>query len=140
MSILIVDDNATLLSKIVRSLTRANRSARGASSLAQARQLMMEKQPSVLCLDLQLGDGNGFDLLREIRQSGSKLPVVVISGYRSVESTRRAEQLGAAVFLTKPFALSELHEWVVKLLDARPNDRGAQASEPNDPDTASNRN
>ena len=61
MSILVVDDNTMLLSKIVRSLIRANRKVRSATSLTEAREVLNKETPEVLCLDLQLPDGSGMD-------------------------------------------------------------------------------
>ncbi len=116
MSILVVDDNTKLLSKIVRSLSLANHQVRSASSIAEARELLKIYPPKVLCLDLQLPDGNGMDLLNEIRQSGTEMPVVIISGYHSSENRAKAESLGASGFLAKPFALSDLHVLLKNLL------------------------
>lgn len=124
MSILVVDDNTMLLSKIVRSLSLANREIRTATSLAQARAMLREQTPSVLCLDLQLPDGSGLDLLAELRQAGQDLPVVVISGHHSAENRVRAERLGAAGFLAKPFALSELHRLLAEILGGLPTGAG----------------
>ena len=120
MSILVVDDNTMLLSKIVRSLVRANQRVRTATSLAEARALLRDHPPEVLCLDLQLPDGNGLDLLAELRRTGRDLPVVIISGHHSAENRARAERLGAAGFLAKPFALSELHRLLTDLLGESP--------------------
>ena len=120
MSILVVDDNTMLLSKIVRSLVQANQKVRAASSLAEARALLRDHPPKVLCLDLELPDGSGLDLLAELRQTGRSLPVVVISGHHSAENRARAERLGAAGFLAKPFALSELHRLLTQLLGDPP--------------------
>lgn len=116
MSILLVDDNTLLLTKVARSLVRANRTVRTATSLQEARELMHRRPPQVLCLDVQLPDGNGLDLLAELRRDGRNLPVVVISGHHSPENRARAKQLGAAGFLAKPFALSELHALLAVLL------------------------
>lgn len=120
MSILVVDDNTMLLSKIVRSLVRANQKVRTAASLAEARLLLRDRPPKVLCLDLQLPDGNGLDLLAEVRHTGRDLPVVIISGHHSEENRARAERLGATGFLAKPFALSELHRLLTNLLGEAP--------------------
>lgn len=123
MSILVVDDNTTLLSKIVRSLALANRQVRTAASIAEARTLLQGKLPDVLCLDLHLPDGNGLDFLEELRNAGLEMPVVVISGHNTPEYRARAEQLGATRFLAKPFALAELHRVLSGLLgDARPDE------------------
>ena len=120
MSILVVDDNTMLLRKIVRSLVLAKREVHTASSLADARVLLHSERPEVLCLDLQLPDGNGLDFLEEIRGEGADFPVVVISGHNLPENRVRAERLGAAVFLAKPFALSELHRLLSDLLGESP--------------------
>ena len=117
MSILVVDDNSMLLSKIVRSFALASQRVRTAASLAEARILLRDHPPKILCLDLHLPDGNGLDLLAEIRRSGWALPVVIISGHHSPENRERAARLGAAGFLAKPFALSELHRLLNGLLD-----------------------
>ena len=127
MTILVVDDNTTLLRKMVRSLVLAKHQVRSASNIRQAREMLMKKPPKVLCLDLQLPDGNGLDLLKEIRQSGNRLPVVIISGHRSKENHERANRLGAAGFLAKPFALSELNDLLSKLLDTPPDGNGKEA-------------
>lgn len=116
MSILIVDDNTRLLSKIVRSLSLANHQVRSASSIAEARELLKIHPPKVLCLDLQLPDGNSMDLLDEIRQSDTEMPVVIISGHHSSENRAKAKSLGASGFLAKPFALSDLHVLLENLL------------------------
>ena len=121
MSVLVVDDNTLLLSKIVRSLVRANREVRTASSLAEAREHLQNHTPEVICLDLQLPDGNGMDLLEEIRGharklQGRKLPVIIISGHYSEDNRRRAEQLGVSGFFSKPFVLQDLHKLLDQLL------------------------
>ncbi len=120
MSILVVDDNTLLLSKIVRSLMLAEHRVRSASSISEAREAIAQQPPQVLCLDLQLPDGNGLDLLQELRDSGHTLPVVIISGHHSDENRARAEQLGAAGFLTKPFSLEALHRILDSLLETKP--------------------
>ncbi len=127
MTILVVDDNTTLLSKIVRSLVLAEYQVRSASSIRQARHALAEMDPMVICLDLQLPDGNGLDLLEEIRHRGSSLPVVIISGQRSKQDYERAMRLGVTGFLNKPFALSDLHDLLSSLLHLPPT---AKLSEP----------
>lgn len=117
MSILVVDDNTMLLSKIVRSLMIRNRDVRSASSLEEARKLLQQEIPEVLCLDLQLPDGSGLDLLEEIRHEGKTFPVVIISGHYSKENRDRAAKLGVSGFFSKPFVLQDLHKLLDNLLE-----------------------
>jgi DNA-binding response OmpR family regulator len=128
MSILVVDDNNLLLSKIVRSLVLADHLVRSATSLTEARAAIARQQPRVLCLDLQLPDGNGLDWLQELRANGLTMPVVVISGCHSEENRLRAEQLGAAGFLAKPFSLESLHRLLDDLLTKSQATAGAPAA------------
>jgi DNA-binding response OmpR family regulator len=116
MSILVVDDNTLLLSKVVRSLLLAEYCVRSATSMGEARAAMQQQMPRVLCLDLNLPDGDGLDLLQELREKGLSIPVVVISGCQSEDNRKRAERLGAAGFLAKPFSLETLHRLLDKLL------------------------
>lgn len=53
-------------------------------------------------LDVRLPDGNGIDLLRQIRQNGSPSPVIMISGHGTISMAVEAVQLGAYDFLEKP--------------------------------------
>jgi len=130
MTILVIDDNTTLLSKIVRSLVLAEYQVRSASTIRQARHALAEMSPLVVCLDLQLPDGNGLDLLEEIRRSGNRIPVIIISGQRSPEEYERAKRLGVSGFLTKPFALSDLHDLLSSLLrDSSPDGGGYLSGE-----------
>jgi len=132
MTILVIDDNTTLLSKIVRSLVLAEYQVRSASTIRQARHALTEMKPLVVCLDLQLPDGNGLDLLEEIRREGNRLPVIIISGQRSPQEYERAKRLGISGFLTKPFALSDLHELLSSLLDKSARDDIQQTFAPVD--------
>lgn len=125
MSILVVDDNNLLLSKIVRSLTQANHEVRAAGSIAEARALLRDKPPRVLCLDVNLPDGNGLDFLEECRATGWEMPAVVISGHNTPDYRVRADRLGVTRFLAKPFALSELHRVLSGILAATTEDDGA---------------
>lgn len=122
MSILVVDDNKMLLSKIVKSLVRANHEVRSAGCLKEARTLLAEGLPNAVCLDLQLTDGSGFELLDELHREHPSLPVIIISGHHSDDNQQLALSLGAAGFLAKPFSLSSLHRLLESVLPKRPAD------------------
>jgi two-component system response regulator QseB len=59
-------------------------------------------------LDLGLPDGNGFDVLRELRARGNTLPILVISARDSLEDRLGGLDLGADDYLIKPFDIAEL--------------------------------
>lgn len=130
MSILVVDDNSLLLSKIVHSLVRNQQVVHSATTLAVARKLIATQHPEVLCIDLHLPDGNGFDLIEELRDKGDNLPVVVISGHYEEETRVRAERLGVSGFLAKPFSLQALNQMLDMILSGGANLHGGKSCQP----------
>jgi FixJ family two-component response regulator len=55
-----------------------------------------------LLLDLHLGGMSGIELQRRLRDSGSTLPIVIVTAFDDAHSRRQAEQLGCVAFLNKP--------------------------------------
>ena len=107
--ILVVDDDPAvrhLISDYFGEHGIQTVSATGRS--AGARQLAGE-DPSAIILELRLGQGNGLDLLREIRSS-SDVPVIILTGrsHDEVDCVVGLE-LGADDYLTKPFGIRELY-------------------------------
>jgi DNA-binding response OmpR family regulator len=79
----------------------------------------LKSDPSLVILDLHLGQEDGLDLLRQIR-AASEVPVIVITGHRREEIDRIVGlELGADDYLTKPFSLRELLARVRSILRRR---------------------
>jgi two-component system KDP operon response regulator KdpE len=65
------------------------------------------QQPDMLILDIGLPDGDGFEVIREVRQ-WSKMPIIVLSARGQEQDKVRALDEGADDYLTKPFSVVEL--------------------------------
>lgn len=65
------------------------------------------RQPDLLILDLGLPDGDGLDLIRDLRQ-WSSIPIIVLSAREEESQKVAALDAGADDYLTKPFGISEL--------------------------------
>ncbi|MBF0361132.1 MAG: response regulator transcription factor [Oligoflexia bacterium] len=63
---------------------------------------------SLIILDLNLPDGNGLDFLKKIRQSGSQIPVIILTAKIDEDSVVEGLQLGANDYVRKPFGQKEL--------------------------------
>lgn len=74
-----------------------------ASSLKEAREMLSRERWDGLIADLSLGDGQSLELVDELRQRGSQIPVVLVSGFLSPESMEKARQLDIHHILAKPF-------------------------------------
>lgn len=89
------------------------------ADLATTRSFLAEEQPLVLLLDVQLPDGSGIDLVRELRESGSTIPIVVMTSDGSVENAVLSIQAGADDFLEKPFSAERLRTTISNTLEKR---------------------
>ena len=105
---LVVEDDRTMRHLVVNYLKEHDIRAISASGRGEVAGLLADEAPSVVILDLRLGQEDGLDLLREIR-SHSDVPVIITTGHRRDEIDRVVGlELGADDYITKPFGLREL--------------------------------
>ena len=102
ISVLLVEDDAPTRRRIADALVQAGgfRVAE-AADLGQARGLLQSAKPHVLLTDLQLPDGNGLELIREVRQRSEATEIMVISILGDEQSVISAILLGANGYLLK---------------------------------------
>jgi len=91
---LIVDDNADFLAGVTEIAEQEGFEVAGARSLAEARAHLANGPPELVIVDLVLPDGNGIDLLRELKETTSS-DVMLVSGMATVDSAIDALRLGA---------------------------------------------
>lgn len=106
--VLVVEDipsNAEMYRVI---LDRAGHTVRTVETVAAAQDALAYRRPDAMLLDLQLPDGNGLDLLENLRKDGRMLPTVVLTGNGSVQRAVDAMQAGAIDFLMKPCSADKM--------------------------------
>ncbi len=115
MKILVVDDDADLRSLIGFALRREGLLVVEAGSVALARRAFVDETPDLLILDVNLPDGDGISLCREIR-AGSRVPILMLTVRAAEDDLVEALEGGADDFLTKPFSPRTLIARVKALL------------------------
>src|ERR1700722_16213161 len=106
--VLVVENVQTMRHLVVNYLEEHNIQAISASRRDEVARLLAVDEPSLVILDLRLGETDGLDLLREIR-SRSDIPVIITTGHRRDEIDRVVGlELGGDVYITKPFGLGGL--------------------------------
>ena len=108
MRLLVVEDEARIAAFLVKGLTAAGYAVDLASTVAQAMELTVQHEFTLAVLDLRLPDGDGLDVLREIRARGDDLPVIVLTARAEIGDRVEGLDLGADDYLAKPFAFDEL--------------------------------
>jgi len=108
--ILIVDDEKDIRSLVSGILEDEGYKTRQAFDGKSTLEEINKRQPSLLILDIWLGDPeyDGLKLLEIVRKSNPTLPVVMISGHGTIETAVKAIKLGAYDFIEKPFKTDRL--------------------------------
>ena len=101
-SILVVDDEEVVRRSYARILAQMDCDAQAAADGEQALQAMTQRPFDVVLLDLRMPGAHGLDILKTIKERWPASQVVVITGYPTVESARKALRLGACDYLAKP--------------------------------------
>jgi two-component system, OmpR family, response regulator len=128
---LVVEDDRTMRQLVVNYLEEHDIRAISATGKEEVAGLLAREEPSLVILDLRLGQEDGLDLLREIR-SHSDVPVIITTGHRRDEIDRVVGlELGADDYITKPFGLRELLARIRAVLRRR---EAGQAAAQRDPD------
>ena len=116
--ILIVDDDPNVV-KVLASRLRANKYEVMASSDGlQAVQKAHQGKPDLIILDIRMPAGSGISVAEKLKISDdtSLIPVIVITGYPDEEIQQKAQEMGAAHFITKPVHAEELLAKVEEIL------------------------
>ncbi len=107
-SILVVDDEPAIRRFLRTSLSAEGYRVEEAEDGAAALVALKREVTDVLVLDLGLPGMTGFDVIRELREGGSAIPIVVLSSRTDESGKVRALDMGADDYVTKPFGMDEL--------------------------------
>jgi DNA-binding response OmpR family regulator len=105
---MIVEDDETLGNSLKSYLQGEGFEVNWAKNIEQARGLYDQANPQVLILDWMLPDGQGIDYLKEIRNAGLSVPVIMLTARTEVIDKVVGLESGANDYMTKPFEPREL--------------------------------
>lgn len=106
--ILIVEDDKGLNQGLCKALKTAECQTISCTNLKTAREQISCQMPDLILLDLNLPDGNGCALLRELRQEAVYVPIILLTANDTDEDIVNGLEQGADDYITKPFSLSVL--------------------------------
>jgi len=115
--ILIVDDEKSLVEFLSVLCASEGYRVSTAHSVAEARERLAQETPDLVLCDMMMPDGNGLDLLREIRAQGDGSAVIMMTAYTSTKSAIDAIKLGAYDYVPKPFDVDELKVVIQRALE-----------------------
>ena len=106
--IFLLEDDETLGRGIAMALTGPETSVICHPSLAKAREALAEERFDLLILDVNLPDGSGLGLLRQVRAAGDSTPVILLTANDLELDEVTGLEAGADDYITKPFSLAVL--------------------------------
>ncbi len=115
--ILVVDDEASLLEFLSMMLQEEGYRVTTASSFTAATEALHKNNFELMLCDIMMPDGNGLDLLREIKQRHERTSVIMMTAYNSTRSAIEAMRFGAYDYVSKPFDVEEMRVLVAKALE-----------------------
>jgi two-component system response regulator RegA len=124
--LLLVDDDQAFRQRLSVTLDRRGFAVTVAGSLAEARDLARSLKPDFAIVDMRLGDGNGLDLLPDLRSASPDVRVVILTGYGNLATAVAAVKTGAVDYLAKPAE----PDAIVKALTAEEGERPEPPEEP----------
>lgn len=108
MNILLVEDDPVLARGLQLTLQAEGYGIVWADNLKSAFDKNQKEKLGLVILDLGLTDGSGFDFLNEVRNSGSRLPIIILTAQSDEDSLIEGLQQGANDYMKKPFSNREL--------------------------------
>jgi DNA-binding NtrC family response regulator len=106
--VLVADDEPLLRRSLAAALAQEGFEVAGAASGAETLLRFREVEADVVLLDLRLGDADGIDVMRKLREQSPQVMIIVMTAHGSIENAVAAMKLGAYDFIRKPFELEEM--------------------------------
>ena len=101
-TLLIVDDDRPFLQRLGRAMEGRGFSVNLAESVADGISSVRANPPSYAVVDMRLNDGNGLDVIEEIRERQPDCKAVILTGYGNIATAVTAVKMGAIDYLAKP--------------------------------------
>lgn len=117
--ILIVDDNPDTLNLLSRKITARKMEAITAPDVDKALSIIASTSIDLVLTDYKMPKVTGLDLIRHLKSHHQDIPVIMITGYPSIESAVEAVKTGAEEYLRKPFTDEELFSAIGKAIAKR---------------------
>jgi two-component system, OmpR family, KDP operon response regulator KdpE len=108
LRVLVVDDEPAILRFLRPSLATQGYIVSEASDGKGALEAVRRKAADVVVLDLGLPDMDGLEVIRQVREAGETLPIIILSSREAEDTKVKALDLGADDYVTKPFGIDEL--------------------------------
>jgi CheY-like chemotaxis protein len=102
-SVLIVDDEESLVNVLSRKFTEEGITTYTAFNGREALEVALDKRPDIILLDIMMPEMDGFDVMRKLQQDewGKDVPIILLTNSSSIETVAQAVSSGMSEFMVK---------------------------------------
>jgi two-component system response regulator RegA len=108
-SLLIVDDDKPFCLRLARAMESRGFTVTAASSVAEGLSAIAAAPPAFAVIDLRLADGNGLDIMSELKARRPDARAIILTGYGNIVTAVTAVKLGAFDYIAKPADADEIY-------------------------------
>ncbi|KAB2851724.1 MAG: ActR/PrrA/RegA family redox response regulator transcription factor [Hyphomicrobiaceae bacterium] len=105
---IVVDDDRPFATRLARALEGRGFTVHTAHTVAEGVDIIRQGAPAFAVVDMRLEDGNGLDVIAELKKRRPEARVVVLTGYGNIATAVSAVKLGAVDYLAKPADAEEV--------------------------------
>jgi DNA-binding NtrC family response regulator len=109
---LVIDDEQIVLDSVKKILSKENYEVDTALKSKNGLEMALQNDYDIVLTDIRMPEIGGMRILRDVKRNKPSIPVVIITGYATVQSAVQAMRLGATNYIEKPFTPEELMEAV----------------------------
>ena len=120
VKILVVDDDPAVRASLARVLVTDGYRVEAAGSGVDAVRMVEAGDYALVILDLRMPNLGGLTVLQHVRARHPAIPVIVMTGFASIENAKESIELGAFDFLLKPLDATRIREVVARALASGP--------------------
>ncbi|NIJ45474.1 two-component system response regulator HydG [Wenyingzhuangia heitensis] len=117
--ILLIEDDVSFSKMLKNFMERHQYKVDVGYTLLNATQLLKKNDYDLIFTDLRLPDGDGIELLKQMKEKNSTTPIVLMTGYAEVSTAVRAMKQGAFDYISKPFNPNEVLEVINNALEVK---------------------
>ena len=120
-SLLIVDDDNPLRDRLSRAMEKKGFKVAQAESVKQGIMEAKNSPPAFAVVDLRLNDGNGLEVVREIRKIKKDSRIIMLTGYGNIPTAVAAVKAGAIDYIPKPASADDVEKALLAPAELRAN-------------------
>jgi two-component system response regulator RegA len=121
LTLLIVDDDKPFLGRLGRAMEARGFTVTTADSVAEGLAALESHAPAFAIIDMRLGDGNGLDVISELKAKRPDARGVILTGYANIATAVTAVKLGAFDYLAKPADADEIYHTLMATQSDKPD-------------------